>query len=93
MLVDSGAEESLMAWSFADWMRIKTQPLTQPVKANALDGSFIFNVLEPVAFCIEDHHELITFHLFHSGQYPLILGFPWLKRDTTPTLTGVQGRL
>lgn len=65
VLVDSGADESVMDWGFADKMDIKTQPL----KASALDGSFIFNVThvtELVAICIGDHHELMTIHLFHS---------------------------
>lgn len=40
----------------------------------------VTHVTEPVAVCIVDHYELITFHLVHSVQHPLILGFPWLKR-------------
>lgn len=83
VLVDSGADESLMDWGFANQMGIKTVRLTQPLKARALDCGFIFDVThvtEPVAICIGDHHELMTFHLFHSAQHSLILGFPCLKK-------------
>lgn len=84
-----------MDWSFAHKMDIKTEPLPQPLKASALDGSFIFkvtHVTEPVAVCIEDHHELMTFHLFHSAQHPLILGFPWLKKHN-PHIDWCSGRV
>lgn len=95
VLVDSGADESLMDWGFANQMGVRSAPLNQPLKASALDGSFIFNVThvtEPVAIRIGDHHELVTFHLFHSAQHPLILGFPWLKKHN-PHIDWCSGRI
>ena len=94
-LIDSGADESFMDWSLAHKLGVKTELLPQPLEASALDGSFIFkvtHVTDLVEVSIEDHHELMSFHLFHSAQYPLILGFPWLKRHN-PHIDWCTGKI
>ena len=84
VLVDSGADESLMDWNLARQHGVKTVPLTQPVNASALDGRLLFKVTHrtaPIQVTINDHHtELMQFHLFDSAQHPLVLGVPWLKK-------------
>uniref|UniRef100_A0A8P4GD59 Retrotransposon gag domain-containing protein n=1 Tax=Dicentrarchus labrax TaxID=13489 RepID=A0A8P4GD59_DICLA len=95
VLIDSGADESFMDWDFAQKLNVKTEPLSLPLEASALDGSFIFkvtHVTEPVEVTIEDHHELMSFHLMHSAQHPLILGFPWLKRHN-PHIDWCSGKV
>ena len=44
VLIDSGADESFMDWSFAHKLNVKTESLPQPLEATALDGSIIVNV-------------------------------------------------
>ncbi|CAK6983400.1 hypothetical protein L3Q82_001622 [Scomber scombrus] len=44
VLIDSGADESLMDWSLARQNQVKTIPLTHPVTASALDGRRLFRV-------------------------------------------------
>ncbi|CAK6963407.1 hypothetical protein L3Q82_001622 [Scomber scombrus] len=44
VLIDSGADESLMDWSLARQNQVKTIPLTHPVTASALDGRQLFRV-------------------------------------------------
>ena len=84
VLIDSGADESLMDWSLARQNQVKTVPLTHPVTASALDGRLLFRVThctEPIQVTLtDDHTEVMQFHLFDSAQHPLILGFPWLKK-------------
>ena len=82
ILIDSGADESLMDWDLAQKLKLNTKQLSKPLKASALDGTLIFKVThktELLKVIVDDHHELMNFHLFHSHQHPLILGFPWLK--------------
>ena len=84
VLVDSGADESLMDWGLAKRLGITTVPLTSPVDASALDGKLLFRVThitEPVQVTIDDiHTERLRFHLFDSALHPIVLGFPWLLR-------------
>jgi len=83
VLIDSGADESLMDSGLAHELRLKTELLSSPLKASALDGKLLFHVThktESVTIMIDDHCELMSFHLFNSAQHPLILGFPWLTK-------------
>lgn len=41
-LIDSGADESLMDWALAVKLNLKTELLSQPIEASALDGSLLF---------------------------------------------------
>lgn len=95
VLIDSGADESLMDWGFAQRIGIKTELLSQPLEASALDGTLIFRVThktEPLQVCIKDHHEQMSFRLFHSAQHPIVLGFPWLKQHN-PHIDWCSGRV
>lgn len=83
VMIDSGADESLMDWGLAKKLNIKTDLLSQPLEASALDGKLLFRVThktELIELCIGNHYELMSFHLFNSAQHPLILGFPWLNK-------------
>ena len=84
VLVDSGADESLMDWGLVKRLGITTVPLTSPVDASALDGKLLFRVThitEPVQVTIDDiHTETLRFHLFDSALHPIVLGLPWLLR-------------
>ena len=95
-LVDSGADESLMDWSFAKRLCIKTVPLTSPVTASALDGKLLFkitHVSEPVQITIDNTHiEEMKFQLFDSALHPLILGYPWLIKHN-PIIDWRSGRV
>lgn len=95
VLIDSGADESLMDWDFAKKLNLKTDLLARPIEASALDGSLIFRVThktEPLTVIIDDHHELMCFHLYSSTQHSLILGFPWLRKHN-PHIDWSTGRV
>ena len=80
VLIDSGADESLMDWEIAQKLGLKTKVLSRPIKASALNGTALFtitDVTEPVALTLDNHSELINFYLFHSPARTLILGHPW----------------
>ena len=81
VLIDSGADESLMDWEMAKRLGLKTEVLSQPIKASALNGTALFtitDVTESVTLTLDNHSELMNFYLFHSPARTLILGYPWL---------------
>ena len=81
VLIDSGADESLMDWNLARKLHIDSEPLARPIRARSLKGTDIFvitHLSRPVKLTIGDHHENIQFHLFTSTSHSLILGQPWL---------------
>lgn len=84
VLIDSGADESLIDFNLARRYQIKIVPLTQSVTARALDGHLLFRIThctEPVQLTVnDDHTEMIQFHLHDSAQHPLVLGDPWLQK-------------
>ncbi len=95
VLIDSGADESLMDWGMAKKLNVKAEQLSQPIEARAIDGSALFkvtHVTESVTVIIDKHQELMHFHLYSSPQHPLILGFPWLKKHN-PHVDWVTGRV
>ena len=96
VLIDSGADESLMDWGLAKKWNCGVIPLTQPLKASALDGRLLFTVTHctmPIEVTVNaTHTEHMTFHLFDSAQHPLILGYPWLVKHN-PHIDWRSGRV
>ena len=83
VLIDSGADESLMDANLAKKLHIDSEPLARPIRARSLNGTDIFvitHISNPVRMSIGNHHEEIQFHLFTSTSHSLILGQPWLFR-------------
>ena len=84
VLIDSGCDASLIDDQTACKLGIKRVPLPRPVKARALDGQLFATVThktEPVRLLLSgNHHETIQFHIFHTPDLPLVLGYPWLRR-------------
>ena len=81
VLIDSGADESLMDWNLAKKLHIDCEPLARPIRARSLNGADIFvitHISSPLKLSIGNHHENIQFHLFTSTSHSLILGQPWL---------------
>ena len=69
VLIDSGADESLMDWNLAKKLNIDCEPLTNPIRARSLNGADIFtisHISSPVKLSFGNHHEDIQFHLFTS---------------------------
>lgn len=66
-----------MDWKLASKLNLKIDPLSRPIEASALDGISLFqvtHVTEPLSVIIDNHHETMRFHLYHSSQHSLILG-------------------
>uniref|UniRef100_A0A8C9ZTG8 Gypsy retrotransposon integrase-like protein 1 n=1 Tax=Sander lucioperca TaxID=283035 RepID=A0A8C9ZTG8_SANLU len=83
VMVDSGADVSLMDISLARELGLCSIPLPVPLRATALDGRFLWQVTHqtsPVILSFPDHHsETLSFLLVNSSLPPVILGFPWLS--------------
>ena len=94
IMVDSGADVSLMAISLARELRLRSIPIPVPLSATALDGRFLWQVTHrtsPVTLSFPDHHtETMTFFLVNSSLPPVILGFPWL-REHNPLIDWTMG--
>ncbi|XP_061136628.1 uncharacterized protein LOC133155378 [Syngnathus typhle] len=83
VLIDSGADESLIDWAFARQLGVRTEPLAKTVKAKALNGHALFDIsqiTEPLSLSFGNHHEKIRLHVVTSPMSPIILGYPWLSR-------------
>ena len=81
VLIDSGADESLMDWWLAKKLGLKSEPLAKPIRARSLNGKELFaitHISEPIQLYIDHHYELIHLYLFTSSSHSLILGQPWL---------------
>ena len=81
VLIDSGADGSLMDWNLAKKLHIDCEPLARPIHARSLNGADIFvitHISSPLKLSMGNHHENIQFHLFTSTSHSLILGQPWL---------------
>lgn len=77
VLIDSGADESLMDWGLARRLGIESELLSKTIRAKSLNEKELFtitHVSKPVQVFIGHHHELMQFHLFKSTSHSLILG-------------------
>ena len=95
VMIDSGADESLMDWGLANKSQIDSDPLARPIRAHSLNGKEIFaitHISRPVKMTIGDHHEMIQFHLFTSLSHSLILGQPWLY-EHNPHINWKNGQI
>lgn len=83
VLIDSGADDNFMDFTFAQQSGLQTVPLECPLVANALDGRHLAKITQetkPVELIISgNHHEKVSFKLISSPHSPIILGLPWLK--------------
>lgn len=84
-LIDSGADESLMAWGLAAKLELKSEPLVTLVQARAPYGKELFTIThttEPLEVHIHGHTELRNFFSHHLRLwFSVILGCA----DTTLT--------
>ena len=91
-----GADTNLLDRALAEQLGIEQEPLSQPIKATALDGRLLCTVTHrtiPLRLGMSGNHtELLTFHLIHAPQQPIILGHPWLKRHN-PHIDWVSGSI
>lgn len=95
-LIDSGAEANIMDIELARQLGLETQRLPSPVPARALDGHLlgtVTSITAPISMTLSgNHHEEIRFHLLHSPDQPLLLGYPWLRRHN-PHLDWTTGTI
>ncbi|XP_075871528.1 uncharacterized protein LOC142881256 [Nelusetta ayraudi] len=93
-LVDSGADANLLDKDLAGRLQLDLNPLDKPIRVQSLDGQLltqITHVSQPVQVSFPNNHtELISFHIFRSPQYPLVLGLPWLQLHN-PRIDWTQG--
>lgn len=84
VLIDSGADGSIMDAALALQLGLRPEELPSPISASALDGHVLGNVTSqtnPVRMLLSGgHSETIQFLLLSTPAQPVILGFPWLCR-------------
>uniref|UniRef100_A0A8C4DQ98 ribonuclease H n=1 Tax=Dicentrarchus labrax TaxID=13489 RepID=A0A8C4DQ98_DICLA len=84
VLVDSGADESIMDQALALRLGLRPEKLSLPISASALDGHVLGRVTSqtnPVRMLLPGgHSETIQFLLLSTPSQPVILGYPWLRR-------------
>ena len=84
VLVNSGADESIMDQALALRLGLHSERLPLPILASALDGHVLGRVTSqtnPVRMLLPGgHSETIQFLLLSTPSQPVILGYPWLGR-------------
>ena len=95
-LVDSGADDCLIDYEFANQAGISLVPLPTPLSVQALNGSHLGNVTQqtvPLSLVISGNHvEVIQFKVLNSSSAPLVLGRPWLIKHN-PHISWASGEI
>jgi len=84
VLINSGTDANLLDMTLTSQLGIGRIALEEHIRATALDGHLLCRVTHqstPLPMIVlGNHNETLAFHLIHSPQQPVILGYPWLKR-------------
>uniref|UniRef100_A0A674PBR8 Gypsy retrotransposon integrase-like protein 1 n=1 Tax=Takifugu rubripes TaxID=31033 RepID=A0A674PBR8_TAKRU len=96
VLIDSGADESLMDFSLARQAGIPLVPLDRSLSPQAIDGRSLGNITHrtiPLTLTLSGNHiESTRFLVLHAPTAPLVLGRPWLERHD-PHISWASGRI
>uniref|UniRef100_A0A674NN42 Gypsy retrotransposon integrase-like protein 1 n=1 Tax=Takifugu rubripes TaxID=31033 RepID=A0A674NN42_TAKRU len=96
VLIDSGAEESLMDFSLARQAGVPLVPLDRSLSLQAIDGRSLGNITHrtiPLTLTLSGNHiESTRFLVLHAPTAPLVLGRPWLERHN-PHISWASGRI
>ena len=84
-MVDSGATNSFMNLKFLKSTLIPAVLKATPLDIHVIDGrpissGAITHHTVPIDLVISSHKETISFDITSIGDYPVILGLPWLSR-------------
>lgn len=94
VLIDSGAEQSLIDSDLVQQLGLKTEPLPHALRVTALSGQRlpdITHITESLILTLSSNHsEEICFFVFKATRTPLVLGHPWLQRHN-PHINWQQG--
>lgn len=87
-LVDSGAAGNFIDSHLAHALKIPLVALGSPLSVSALDCQPLCNgkvtsATSPLRMHVDDHLEEVSLHLIDSPEFPMVLGFPWLRRHNT----------
>lgn len=81
--IDSGADCSFMSEELVRKWGVRVNPLQHPLKVRAIDNHLITVsrlITEQIKMQIDNHFELISFHVLKDTDLPVILGLSWLCR-------------
>ncbi|XP_056911237.1 uncharacterized protein LOC130538040 [Takifugu flavidus] len=96
VLIDSGADESLMDFSLARQAGVPLVPLDRSLSPQAIDGRSLGNITHrtiPLTLTLSGNHiESTRFLVLHAPTAPLVLGRPWLERHD-PHISWASGRI
>ena len=81
-MVDCGATASFVDSSFAQLHGLKFIPMQHPRDLTVADGRIVssgaITHTVRIAFALGAHREVIKLFVTRLGQYPVVLGLPWL---------------
>ena len=95
-LVDSGADDSFMDAGLVEQLGLSKEQLPEAIEATTLDGRLLARLTlrtEPVTMLLSGNHsEVVFFYILSSPRFPLILGYPWLRKHN-PSFDWVTGKV
>ena len=83
-IVDCGATASFIDSLFAQLHGLKFSPLQHPQDLTVADGRILFSGAithtVQIALALRAHREVLKLFITTLGQYPVVLGLPWLQK-------------
>ena len=85
-MADCGATASFIDYSFAQLHGLTSTPLQHPRDLTVADGRSVSSgaithiVQTSLAFGSKAHTEILDLFVTTLGQYPMVLGLPWLRK-------------
>lgn len=82
--LDSSAANNFMDLSLSKNLKIPLVKLEPPLTVTPLDGTplgngSVYYLTTSVHLSINNHQKKLQFHLIHSPEFPIVLGFQWLS--------------
>ena len=83
-MADCGATASFIDFSFAQLHGLKFTPLQHPCDLTVADGRLVssraITHIVQISLTFETHTEILDLFVTTLGQYPVVLGLPWLRK-------------
>uniref|UniRef100_A0A8C7Y9I5 Gypsy retrotransposon integrase-like protein 1 n=1 Tax=Oryzias sinensis TaxID=183150 RepID=A0A8C7Y9I5_9TELE len=95
VLIDSGADSNFMSEEIVRKWGVNVSSQQHPLSVKAIDGHIINTshlVTESIKMQIDNHFELVRFHILRNTEIPIILGLSWLQQHN-PQLNWRSGRI
>ena len=95
-MVDSGATALFISQKYVKEKRIRTFPLSIPIKVYNIDGTLnhagSITHFARLSLTIEDNMQWLDFYITDIGEEDVILGLPWLRKSNV-RIDWAEGRI